>query len=239
MLLFYVRHGTPTYNPDELTPLGHREAEAVARRLATFGVDKIYSSTSNRAMQTAQPTCELVQKEMTLLDFANEKYAHAEFSATREDGKKSWMFFQDRYRLAFVSPEMRALGDRWAEHPIFEGTPVEAGMQRVKRESDAWLSTLGYDFDASIGCYRPTNPNNDRVALFAHGGFGLAFLSSILGLPFPLVATQFAMRTTGMTVIEFADNNSGFVIPKVLMLSGDGHLYTEHVPTLYNKTHRF
>ena len=30
MILYYVRHGDPTYNPDELTPLGHRQAEAVA-----------------------------------------------------------------------------------------------------------------------------------------------------------------------------------------------------------------
>ena len=46
------------------------------------------------------------------------------------------------------------------------------------------------------------------------------------------------MRTTGMTVIEFADNG-GYVIPKVLTLSNDSHLYAEHIPTLYNKTHRF
>jgi broad specificity phosphatase PhoE len=52
MLFFYVRHGDPTYNPDELTPLGHRQAEAVAKRLSLYGIDKIYSSTSNRAYLT-------------------------------------------------------------------------------------------------------------------------------------------------------------------------------------------
>jgi hypothetical protein len=30
MLLFYVRHGAPTYDPDCLTPLGERQAESVA-----------------------------------------------------------------------------------------------------------------------------------------------------------------------------------------------------------------
>lgn len=38
MLLFYVRHGDPIYNPDSLTPLGERQAEAVAKRLALHGV---------------------------------------------------------------------------------------------------------------------------------------------------------------------------------------------------------
>ena len=72
MLLFYIRHGDPVYDPDELTPLGHRQAESVARRLALFGVDEVYSSSSTRAMQTAQPTCELLHKELITLDFLNE-----------------------------------------------------------------------------------------------------------------------------------------------------------------------
>ena len=55
MILFYVRHGDPIYNPDQLTPLGHRQAESVAKRLALFGVDEIYASTSTRAIQTAPP----------------------------------------------------------------------------------------------------------------------------------------------------------------------------------------
>lgn len=44
MLLFYVRHGDPIYNPDELTPLGRRQAESVAKRLRLYGVDRIYAT---------------------------------------------------------------------------------------------------------------------------------------------------------------------------------------------------
>lgn len=67
MLFFYIRHGDPIYNPNKLTPLGERQAEAVAKRLALYGIDRIYSSPSNRAIQTAQPTCEILKKDMTLL----------------------------------------------------------------------------------------------------------------------------------------------------------------------------
>ena len=38
MLLFYIRHGRPTYSPDALKPAGRRQAEAIARRLALYGV---------------------------------------------------------------------------------------------------------------------------------------------------------------------------------------------------------
>ena len=53
MLLYYIRHGDPVYEPDSLTALGHRQAEAVAKRLALHGMDKIYCSSSNRAVLTA------------------------------------------------------------------------------------------------------------------------------------------------------------------------------------------
>ena len=65
MLFFYIRHGDPIYNPDSLTPLGERQAEAVGKRLALFGIDEIYASTSNRAQLTAKPLCELVKKDIT------------------------------------------------------------------------------------------------------------------------------------------------------------------------------
>ena len=80
MLFFYIRHGDPTYHPDELTPLGHLQAEAVAKRLAIYGMDDIYASTSNRVIETALPLCHLLKKEMTILDFANEDYAYRDFS---------------------------------------------------------------------------------------------------------------------------------------------------------------
>ena len=32
MILFYIRHGEPIYNPDQLTPHGHEQAEALGKR---------------------------------------------------------------------------------------------------------------------------------------------------------------------------------------------------------------
>ena len=101
MLLFYVRHGDPIYNPDSLTPLGERQAEAVGKMLRSLRIDDVYASTSNRAQLTAKPLCEIAKKEMTLLDFANEGYAWREltcFSKARDCN--TWLFF---------APEMKEL----------------------------------------------------------------------------------------------------------------------------------
>ena len=75
--------------------------------------------------------------------------------------------------------------------------------------------------------------NDERIALFAHQGFGLAFLSVILDIPYPMFVNHFDMCHTGMTVIEFKEEN-GYAIPKVLTLSSDSHLYREGIPTKYH-----
>ena len=67
MIFYYVRHGDPIYDPDSLTELGHKQAEALSKRFSLYGLDEIYSSTSIRAQQTAEPTCKLLHKEKTFL----------------------------------------------------------------------------------------------------------------------------------------------------------------------------
>ena len=110
MIFYYVRHGDPIYNPDSLTPLGERQAEALAKRLALYGVDKVYASTSNRAILTSKPTCEILKKEPELLDFANEMHVWSEFTTERLDGNgDTWLFHHPEIIDLFNSPEIRNL----------------------------------------------------------------------------------------------------------------------------------
>ncbi len=234
MLLFYVRHGEPIYDPDSLTPLGEKQAEAIGKRLAMYGIDRIFASTSNRAIQTAMPTSKAIGKEITLLDFCHESHAWEDFAVAKEDGTRTWAFFHQKTKELFADRTL-ALNDKWYEDkrlPATENT-FKAGVERVNANVDEWLLSLGYQHDRKKGVYRAVNPTNERVALFAHQGFGSVFLSSVLDIPYPLFATHFDISYSNMTVIEFADDN-GVVIPKVLTHSNDGHLYKEGLSTKYN-----
>ena len=102
-----------------------------------------------------------------------------------------------------------------------------------------FLESLGYVHDAEQGGYRVEKNNKQRVALFAHQGFGLLFLSLLLDIPYPTFCTHFDMSHSGMTVIEFPEQESGIVFPRVLQLSNDSHLYREGLPTKYNNRLRF
>ncbi len=239
MILFYVRHGGPIYNPDSLTPLGKRQAESVAHRLALYGVDKIFSSTSIRAMETAQPTCEILKKELTTLEFCHEHTAWTQLAVTI-DGKMDWIFSQPKLGSLMASPSVRALDREWYEHPEFKkfDVPLKEGMERIDRESDKFLASLGYVHDRENHVYHAEKPTDERVALFAHQGFGLAFLSSILDMAYPAFSQHFDMSHTGMTAIEFQDKGDCF-IPRILTMANDSHLYRDGLPTLYNHRIRF
>ncbi|HHV97066.1 MAG TPA: histidine phosphatase family protein [Clostridiaceae bacterium] len=240
MLLYYIRHGDPIYDPDSLTPLGHRQAESVAKRLALFGVDKVYASTSNRAIQTAQPTCEMLKKEAILLDFANEKYAWQEFSV-EADGMRTWIFRPRKYRRLFASPNIRKLGDTWYEHPDLSPYKdnFKMGLERISRETDNFLLSLGYERIPEDGIYRVVKPNEERIALFAHEGFGYLFISYILNIPYPIFTIHFEMCHSGMTVIEFPSQDNELCIPKVLTYSNNGHLYHDNLPLDFNHRIKF
>ena len=237
MLFFYLRHGDPIYDPDSLTPLGERQAEALAKRLALFGIDEIYSSTSTRAILTSKPTCELLRKEATLLDFTNESHAWDDFSF-EENGKTTWLFCNNRVTELFADPEVIKLYDKWYEHPEFAKNNYKKGIDRITKESDEFFKKLGYEHINGTGAYKVTNHNDKRIALFAHQGFGIAFLSLLLDIPYPIFSRHFDMTHSSMTVIEFRDDG-GITHPRLLTLSNDSHLYREGLPLLYNRVVRF
>lgn len=137
---------------------------------------------------------------MTVLDWTSEGLAWGEFtSVDPAAGYRTWFFQNRSLQNLLVSAEMRALGADWFTHPIFAETKAAEGVARVRRETDALLASLGYVHDRSRCLYVAERPNSERVALFAHQGFGMAFLSSLLDIPYPMFCSHFDLDHSGMT----------------------------------------
>lgn len=221
MLFIYIRHGEPIYDPDGLTELGKRQAEAVAKRLESIGVDKIFSSTSNRAIQTALPTAKILNKEITYLDFANEKRVWNNLTIDTPSGK-TWLFQSKKVVEIFHTQAIIDLGIKWHEHPEFSHKSYGDEMKRIKDESNRFFAALGYLY-LENGKYEVVDENDDHVVMFAHQGFGFAFLSLLLNIPYPCFCTRFELGHAEITVIEFK-NEAGYSYPKVISLSSGDHL---------------
>ncbi len=232
MLLLYVRHGDPIYDPDSLTEKGHQQAKAIGKRVAKFGVDRIFASTSNRAIQTATPAAQALNQQITQLAFCNEHYAWEEFSVISADGGRRWLF-EDAEIIKQFADKSLFFNPEWYLDKRFAQTRFQDGIRRIDTHVDEWLLSLGYRHDRKKGVFYAEKPTQEKVALFAHQGFGLLFLSSILDVPYPFFGTHFDIGHSDMTVIDFTERG-GVVIPRVLTLSNDGHLYKEGLSTQYN-----
>lgn len=243
MLLYFIRHGDPIYDPDSLTEQGKKQANALAKRLSLVKFDEIYCSTSKRALQTAMPTCEKLNITPTMLDWANENYSWKELTIKDDNEEKSkWVFHNRKCIETLNSKEVRDLGFDWFEHERLKKYDFGSSMSRINKKTDELLLSLGYLHDRDKCGYKVIERNDKRIAFFAHQGIGLAFLSSVTDIPFSCFSTRFDLGYSSYTVISFDQSgylyktNEELVFPKILQLSNDSHLYKDDLSLDYHNT---
>jgi probable phosphoglycerate mutase len=232
MLLYIIRHGDPDYETDSLTPKGRKQALALAKRLAVNGLDKIYSSPLGRARQTAKATCELLNLAMETEDWTSENRAYMDLSVIHEDGRRGWIFQQQRTNI--LNDDTILLGQNWDLADCYQGytNDFKGGVQKIRDASDEFLSRHGYTRDGGI--YRITDPNDDRVAVFCHQGFGITWLSHLLNIPPHIFWSGFDLTHSGVTIVHFENYANGVTVPTCLVLSDTSHIYKEDLPLEYN-----
>lgn len=222
MLLFIVRHGDPIYSPDSLTEKGHGQAAALARRFAVNGLDRIYSSPMIRAQQTAEPTASSLGLTVGIEDWMAESLAWKDLTYLDENGRGHWYFDIDPATLG---------ADEW-EHSRVDKERFAAGLKRIADASDDFLARHGYVREGRL--YRIVRPNDERIAAFCHGGFGLTWLSHLLGFSAQHFAMTHDMTHSGVTLLELADHRSGMTISRMLTANDLSHVFSSDLPFEYN-----
>ena len=223
MFFYFVRHADPIYDPDSLTEQGKKQAECLAQRFCELNISEVYSSSSCRAIMTADPFCKKAGLCLTAFSWATEDKASRDFSVTI-DGKLNWCFCFDQIMDMFNSEEVLNLKDKWYEYKDFASYGFKSGVERINREADAFFATLGFVHDREKRCYLVNDHNDKKIAFFAHGGFSMAFLSSILDIPYPVFCTHFEHAATScVTIIHFSEKRET-TIPKIVQYSDFSHL---------------
>ena len=228
MLLYIIRHGEPIYGPDTLTALGQAQADALAKRLAVHGLDRIYTSPLGRARETAAPTAALLGLTPTVLPWAREIWP--ELALPQPDG--TLKFAMEMPGTLYRGKQNRTLGDRWYEAECFSPIKAKESYETLASNSDAFLKELGYAREE--GVYRILRPNDERVAVFCHAGLSLTWLPHLLAIPPHLFWAAFDITHSGVTILQWINDPSGFTAPKCLVLSDMSHIYKENLPLEYN-----
>ena len=229
MLLFVIRHGDPVYDPDSLTPCGRAQAQALAKRFAVHGLDRIFCSPLKRAQETARPTAELLKLPVEIEEWASENLTWQEFAFPYPDGRMHWIFYRQNTEFRQNGDENLGNGN-WREAKSVQDIPdLEHCYDRLSKASDGFLEKLGYKREG-VGIYRIIAPSEERVAIFCHQGVGMMWFPYMLGIPPHLFWGSFDINHTGVTVFEFANNPDGLTSPRCIAFSDMSHLLREGLP---------
>ena len=227
MLLYIVRHGHPDYTTDSLTDRGWLQAEAVGKRLAATGIDQVYASPMGRARQTAEPTCRLLDLPCHIEPWAHE--VQDERWTEEPYGKPvSVTMVQNTYYRENGGIDLPY--DRAYEAVGFRRSGMKDAVAYIEEGGRDFLERLGYKEEN--GVYRILRANEDRVALFCHSIMARAWISTLLHIPIHMMWAGFHYTHTGVTVLEFRNNEDGFTAPKCLCYSDMSHLYA-HGPDMH------
>ena len=217
MKIYFVRHGHPNYKDDCLTPLGHRQAEAAAARLADEGIEAIYASTCGRAWETAGYTARRLGLDVVPCDFMREISWGAIDETILPQRGNPWL----------MSVEQAERGESFREsdwperEPYCHSRMVEC-CATVSAGIDGWLSTLGYTREGDY--YRVGEGTACTVAMFSHGGSSSAAMSHMINLPFPQFCGTFWLEFTSITVLELSDEPGRLTVPIVRLLNDARHI---------------
>ena len=224
MRLYIIRHADPDYKNDTITEIGHREAQALAKRLASHGLDKIYSSPVRRAVDTARYTADLLQLELNIEHWTRELWPELALKATQ------WgdIFAIDVPGEVFRGGTEMPTHDTWHRIPVLKDHAAREVYEELKVRSDEFLSRHGYDREG--GRYRCTRPNEEQIAVFCHGGFGLTWLAHLLEIPVTLVWSGFWLAPSSVTTILFDQRSSDWAVPRCIGLGDVSHLYEAGLP---------
>ncbi len=95
--IFFIRHGESTKNTSPLrlgpeaplTEIGKEQAQALAKRCADLGIQKIFSSPAVRTVETAQPIGDQLHLPVTLSELFQEHKKPSEVFGLRRDDPKT------------------------------------------------------------------------------------------------------------------------------------------------------
>jgi len=226
MRLYIIRHADPDYENNTITEQGHKEAQALAKRLASHGLDRIYTSPFGRAIDTMKYTAELLHMDYNIEHWTKELWPELMMEKT------PWgtiMAIDVPGEIIRAGDEMPTYND-WYKNPVFNGYRFQEVYEELKRNSDEFLARHGYERVG--GRYRCVRPNNERIAVFCHGGFGLTWLAHLLEIPLTIMWSGFWLPPSSVTTILFEQRSPEWAVPRCIGLGDVSHLYAAGLPVL-------
>jgi probable phosphoglycerate mutase len=223
MRLYLIRHADPDYPNNTITPAGHLEAKALAKRLAYEGVTHLFASPLGRAIDTMKYTAKKTGLPWEILDWTQELHLLTKVPGLGDHA--AWDMHGEIIRRELP----RHLGKVVDYAPSIDLPKVKKDFESLKKSSAAFLSRFGYERED--GVYRVKAPNRFRVAVFCHGGFGLTWLAHLLEIPLAQMYAGFFLPPSSVTTVLMDERSHEFATPRAIGVGDVAHLYNAKLPT--------
>jgi probable phosphoglycerate mutase len=218
MRLYIIRHADPDYPNNTITAHGHREARALAAHIHHHKLTHLYCSPLGRAIDTMRYSADALKLEPVIEEWTQEWpdcYADAE-----QFGR---MCVWDVPGEIIRGTKPFVTEDNWHALKFFDQPIVRERFDALCKNSDAFLARHGYERDG--GRYRIVKPSRDRIAVFCHNGFGLAWLAHLLGIPLPMMWSGFWLPPTSVSTVLFDERSGTWAVPRCIGMADVTHLH--------------
>jgi 2,3-bisphosphoglycerate-dependent phosphoglycerate mutase len=204
MEIVLVRHAEPEWVRDgfsiddpPLTPRGHRQAVALAHRLAEERFDEVYVSPLLRTRQTSVPLLARLGREGEVRHWL-EEIRNPVWHGTPAE----------KAQAAFDADRAKPAADRWMGLP--GGEAVSDFVARIREGSGLWLAEHGVEPTPSpLPVWRITDPGR-RILLVAHAGTNAVLICHLLGLePTPWEWERFVLGHASVSRLEALELGDG------------------------------
>ena len=213
MKIYFVRHGHPDYKLDCLTEIGQPQAEKAAEYLSNKGIEAIYSSTSGRAVQTAEYTAKKLGLSVDSREFIREIGWKSIDDTPIVANGHPWKVSRHR-----ISNNQTLLSVNWQENEPYCRSIIVDRVKTVVEGTDAWLAELGFMREGEF--YRVSeNVPYKTVAMFSHAGASSAAISHMLNIPFPQFCAAFKLNYVSNFVLELSGEAGELVYPQLVLLN--------------------
>ena len=213
MKIYFVRHGHPDYKLDCLTEIGQPQAEKAAEYLSNKGIEAIYSSTSGRAVQTAEYTAKKLGLSVDSREFICEIGWKSIDDTPIVANGHPWKVARHR-----ISNNQTLLSVNWQENEPYCRSIIVDRVKTVVEGTDAWLAELGFMREGEF--YRVSeNVPYKAVAMFSHAGASSAAISHMLNIPFPQFCAAFKLNYVSSFVLKLSGEAGELVYPQLVLLN--------------------
>lgn len=248
MRLIFIRHGEPDYSCDGLTSKGQREAELLSKRVSKWDVDRFYVSPLGRAVATAKPTLDVMDRTAITLPWLRE-YSYPIINPTHKNESVCWDFIPSDWAN---NPKMFTMTEWLDIDPASQNHELKDMYYQITNGLDEIIGEYGYhrngnyyinsnpkmrkitstviDNSRHIGNELPNEDAGKTVVFFCHFGVTLLMLSHLLNIPFLALAHGTLIPTTGVTIVTSEERWNDEAYFRLQTLGDMHHLLSNNEP---------